>query len=187
MEEQVQACCSDWALGFQGLCNCEAIKLFGGLSFCQSYLERALVTGPVLESAGYPRRGMQCAASRCSCHSRALSGFCCASTNSRRLQICCFVCAQICGDIHGQFYDLVELFKAGAIFDFRVPALCVSWQVGGDCPETNYLFMGDFVDRGFYSVGPSKCLAYGGRCLFVAHCKVETFLLLLALKAQKPV
>jgi len=33
---------------------------------------------------------------------------------------------------------------------------------GGDCPQTNYLFMGDFVDRGFYSV--------------------ETFLLLLALK-----
>ena len=53
----------------------------------------------------------------------------------------------ICGDIHGQFYDLVELFK-----------------VGGDCPQTNYLFMGDFVDRGFYSV--------------------ETFLLLLALKVR---
>lgn len=53
----------------------------------------------------------------------------------------------ICGDIHGQFYDLVELFK-----------------VGGDCPDTNYLFMGDFVDRGFYSV--------------------ETFLLLLALKVR---
>ena len=56
---------------------------------------------------------------------------------------------KIVGDIHGQFYDLSELFK-----------------VGGDCPRTNYLFMGDFVDRGFYSV--------------------ETFLLLLALKVRYP-
>ena len=36
--------------------------------------------------------------------------------------------------------------------------------MGGDCPDTNYLFMGDFVDRGYYSV--------------------ETFLLLLALKVR---
>ena len=41
------------------------------------------------------------------------------------------------------------------------------FKVGGDCPQTNYLFMGDFVDRGFYSV--------------------ETFLLLLALKVSRPV
>lgn len=40
------------------------------------------------------------------------------------------------------------------------------FRVGGDVPDTNYLFMGDFVDRGFYSL--------------------ETFLLLLSLKVRYP-
>ena len=55
----------------------------------------------------------------------------------------------IVGDIHGQFYDLRELFR-----------------VASELPACQFLFMGDFVDRGLHSI--------------------ETFLYLISLKIKYP-
>lgn len=55
----------------------------------------------------------------------------------------------VCGDVHGQFYDVLELFRTG-----------------GDIDHTCYIFIGDFVDRGYHSV--------------------ETFEYLLCLKVKYP-
>ena len=41
----------------------------------------------------------------------------------------------IVGDLHGQFYDLVHMLEKA-----------------GDPSEINYLFLGDYVDRGIYGM-----------------------------------
>ncbi|GMM55949.1 putative serine/threonine-protein kinase [Maudiozyma humilis] len=55
----------------------------------------------------------------------------------------------IVGDMHGQFHDMLEMFS-----------------IGGRVPDTNYLFLGDYVDRGLYSI--------------------ETIMLLIVLKLRYP-
>ena len=57
----------------------------------------------------------------------------------------------VCGDIHGQFYDFLHIF-----------------EIAGSLADRNYVFIGDFVDRGYNSVETFEMLLllkikYGSR------------------------
>ena len=67
----------------------------------------------------------------------------------------CAAPVKIFGDLHGQFGDLMRLFE-----EYGTPS------TAGDIPYIDYLFLGDYVDRGAHSL--------------------ETICLLLALKIEHP-
>lgn len=76
------------------------------------------------------------------------------------LIVCCL--GSVCGDIHGQYFDLMKLFDVAGGFD----ALFGDDPAAEATVDNRLLFLGDYVDRGYFSL--------------------ECYLLLLALKVAHP-
>lgn len=118
----------------------------GAVATVDGYIEKLFDCKPLTEAEVRQLcervRGGRKASSLCHTRPRSDLGLCVMMTQAREVLMNesnvqpVSLPVTVCGDIHGQFHDLMELFR-----------------IGGKAPDTNYLFMGDYVDRGYHSVG----------------------------------